>query len=203
MNGNILQYSFSNRVYMFFCFIRTKLFYRNARLIRFPFDIRNARDIELGKNFTCGRGCRIEVCYNPGEEAEKKIRIKIGTFLRIGDYVHIACNQSLIIGDNVRIGSKTYISDINHGNYDDNTIFDVKCTVAGRPLISHPVIIGNDVWLGESVCVLPGVTIGDGAIVGALSCVTKSIPPYSIAVGNPARIVKQYNFLTKCWERIK
>lgn len=58
---------------------------------------------------------------------------------------------------------------------------------------NYKVIIGNDVWLGYNVCVKEGITIGDGAIIGAKSLVTKDIPPYSIAVGIPARVIK-YRF---------
>lgn len=55
------------------------------------------------------------------------------------------------------------------------------------------LVIGNDVWIGANVVVLRGVTIGDGAIIGAGSVVTKDVPPYSIAVGNPAKVIK-YRF---------
>ena len=54
----------------------------------------------------------------------------------------------------------------------------------------RPVIIEDDVWIGARVCILPGVTIGHGSVVGACAVVSKSIPPYSVAVGNPARVVK-------------
>jgi acetyltransferase-like isoleucine patch superfamily enzyme len=72
---------------------------------------------------------------------------------------------------------------------------------------SKPIFIGNDVWIGANVTILDGVTIGDGAIVGAGSVVTKNILPYSVAVGNPAKVIKfrftieQINFLTnlKWW----
>lgn len=53
-----------------------------------------------------------------------------------------------------------------------------------------PVTIEDDVWLGARVCILPGVTIGKGSIIGACAVVSKSIPPYSLAVGNPAKVVK-------------
>ena len=63
-----------------------------------------------------------------------------------------------------------------------------------RPLISKGcVVIEDNVWLGDNVCVLPGVTIGKGSVIGANSVVTHSIPPYSIAVGTPAKIVLKDN----------
>lgn len=53
-----------------------------------------------------------------------------------------------------------------------------------------PVYIGNDVWIGSRVTILPGVTIGNGAIIGASAVVTKDVPPYAVACGNPAQVVK-------------
>lgn len=63
--------------------------------------------------------------------------------------------------------------------------------IGGRPLLQapRPVRIGNAVWIGDSVIVLGGVTIGNGAVIGAGSVVTKSVPDYAIAVGNPAKVV--------------
>lgn len=52
-------------------------------------------------------------------------------------------------------------------------------------------IVGNDVWIGQKAVILPGVKIGDGAIIGAYAIVAKDIPPYTVAVGNPARVVKK------------
>ena len=56
---------------------------------------------------------------------------------------------------------------------------------------AYPITIGNNVWIGAQVCVLPGVTIGDNTIIGAGSVVTKSIPANVLAVGNPCRVVRQ------------
>ena len=63
-------------------------------------------------------------------------------------------------------------------------------------------MIGEGSWLGTKVTVVGNVHIGKHCVIGANSVVTKNIPDYSIAVGIPARVVKQYNFETKCWERI-
>jgi acetyltransferase-like isoleucine patch superfamily enzyme len=56
---------------------------------------------------------------------------------------------------------------------------------------ARPINIGRNVWIGFDACVLPGVTIGEGAVVGAKSVVTQSIPPFTIAAGNPARIIRE------------
>lgn len=194
------KYSISNKIYMFICFLRTRLFYRKARIIRFPFDIRNKRHISLGKNFTAGRCCRLEVCNK--YLANKEICLKIGDGVQINDFVHIAAYQQVEIGNHTLIASKVFISDINHGSYKEEAFFDLSITPEKQTLSSAPVCIGDYVWIGESVCVLPGVSIGEHSVIGALSSVTKSIPPYSIAVGNPAKVIKQYNFQTQSWQRV-
>lgn len=200
MKANFKQYTFSNQIYMFFCLIRTKLFYPQAKIIRFPFDIRNSKNIKIGKGFTTGRMCRLEVA--PDAAKGNKICMEIGENVRLNELVHIAALECVKIGNNSAIGAKSFISDLNHGNFAEGEIFDINQPHAQREIFAKPVIIGNNVWIGESVCILPGVNIGDGCIIGALSNVTKSIPSYSIAVGNPARVVKKYNFDTKCWERV-
>ncbi|MBR4243334.1 MAG: hypothetical protein IKR98_05525 [Bacteroidaceae bacterium] len=61
-----------------------------------------------------------------------------------------------------------------------------------RPIVSKgPVVIEDNVWIGEMACIMPGVTIGRGAIVGANAVVTHDVPPYTLVAGNPARIIKQ------------
>jgi acetyltransferase-like isoleucine patch superfamily enzyme len=179
-------------------FVYTKLFFSNARLIRLPFDIRNKRYIKIGDHFTTGFGCRIEAF--PLNDSNK-VCIEIGENVQINDFVHIGAVGSIKIGNNVLMASKIYISDHNHGSYDNQLSDDPLSIPIDRLPICKPVEICNNVWLGESVCVLPGVTIGEGSVIGAMSVVTKNIPAYSIAVGNPARVVKQYNFQNKNWEK--
>ena len=86
------------------------------------------------------------------------------------------------------------ISSENHG-------VDPDLEYVDQPLISKPVTIGDGCWIGEKVCILPGVTIGKKCIVGAGSVVTKSIPNFSMAVGNPAKIIKHYDFDKHKWEK--
>ena len=179
---------------------KTKLLYPNARIIRFPIDIRNKKNIDLGKNLTTGIGCRIEGF--PISDACEVV-LKFGENVQMNDYVHITAAKSVEIGDNVLMASKIYISDCSHGSYlgDSNDSSPLTSPI-DRPLSVKPVKIENNVWLGEYVSVLPGVTIGQGTIVGANSVVSKSLPPNVIAVGSPAKPIKKFNFETNQWERI-
>jgi virginiamycin A acetyltransferase len=76
-------------------------------------------------------------------------------------------------------------------DYFQRTILGSSIRIAGHK--KGDIVIGNGVWIGDSVIVLSGVHIGDGTVIGAGSVVTKSIPPYAIAVGNPAKVIK-YRF---------
>lgn len=192
------KYSFSQFLYLFTCKIRGYFLFPNARIIRFPIDVRGKKYMKVGNNFTTGKGCRIEA-YPLSNE----ITIHIGDNLQINDYVHITAVQNITIGNNVLIASKVYISDCSHGNY-SGSIHDSSPIIppSDRSLVAKEVIIEDNVWLGEFVSVLPGVKIGQGAIIGANSVVTKDIPSNVIAVGIPAKPIKQFNFTTHKWEKI-
>lgn len=178
----------------------TKLFYPQAKIIRLPFDIRNKKNIQIGNNFVTGTCCRIEAypLHN-----EKEICITIGDNVQINDFVHIGAVGKIVIGNNVLMASKVYISDHNHGSYDSSNSDFPMSDPMSRQRVMKPVIIHENVWIGESACVLPGVEIGKGSIIGALSVVTKNIPDFCIAAGNPARVIKKFNFDTNIWESVK
>jgi acetyltransferase-like isoleucine patch superfamily enzyme len=183
---------------LFKSWLFTKIFYNSARLIRLPFDIRGRKYIKWGDNFSAGSGCRFEAYPIDGN-----VVLKIGNNVQIHDYVHITATSKVIIGDDVLMASKIYISDTLHGSYSG----DIKDSSPFLPprdrlLFSKPVIIANRVWLGEFVSILPGVTIGEGTIVGANSVVSKDLPANVIAVGIPAKPIKRFNFDTKKWELI-
>jgi lipopolysaccharide O-acetyltransferase len=99
----------------------------------------------------------------------------------------------------VLIASGVFISDHNHGAYSGPSVSSPLVPPAERPLQVLPVVIEDDVWIGEQVCILPGVRVGKGAIVGAGAIVTKSLPPYTIAVGAPAKVIKRFDFDANAW----
>ena len=114
--------------------------------------------------------------------------IRIGKNCNFGDFVHITAINKIVIGDNVLTGRWVTITDNSHG---DTQLENLKTAPIKREWVSKgPVIIGNNVWIGDKATILPGVTIGDGAIIGANSVVTSDIPSYCVAGGNPAKIIK-------------
>jgi carbonic anhydrase/acetyltransferase-like protein (isoleucine patch superfamily) len=119
--------------------------------------------MEVGKGFTTGVGCRLEA-YPEGMSKT----LFIGRDFQMNDYVHITAMESVKIGNNVLFASKIYISDCSHGSYsgdfNDSSPLEIP---KDRKMFSKPVVIGDNVWLGEFVSVLPGVSIGKGSIVGA------------------------------------
>ena len=187
------DYSFGLKVRTFFDLIYTKLFFRHARLIRRPIYIRGKKGWHYGKGLTTGHGCRIDA-------SNKKTTLKIGENARIGDYVHINAEENVVIGDNVLIASKVFISDASHGNYSNDNQSNPLVAPSERELIKKPVFIGNNVWIGENVVILGGTTIGNGCVVGANSVLTgKDYPDNSIIVGIPARVIKRFDVSTKKW----
>lgn len=91
------------------------------------------------------------------------------------------------IGERVLIGYRTCIYSANHA------VPAGQRRIFGAGSIERPVVIENDVWLGANVIVLPGVRIGEGAVIGAGSVVTRNIPPMTVAAGNPARVIRERN----------
>ena len=191
----VQRYGFLGTVRLIRDVLLSKLVSTNVRLIRYPYYFRGQSFIRFGIGFTSGVGLRIDAF---GDQSNQVI---FGNNVELGDYVHIGALESVIIGDNVLMASKVYISDHDHGVYQGrgDKISPAWQIQSEKPLQIAPVHIGNNVWLGENVCVLKGVHIGENSIIGAASVVTKSIPANSIALGAPARVVKQYDIALKEW----
>ena len=110
-------------------------------------------------------------------------KIYIGNNVNISDFSTVYASNQVNIGNNTLIANYVGIIDADPGVSRSELI-------RKQPLVEKPIFIGNNVWIGDGVTVLKGVTIGDGAVIGAGSVVTNDIPPYSIAVGNPAKVKK-------------
>lgn len=129
-------------------------------------------------------------CFDNGE-------IQIGTNFSATEYLRLTSKNKVTIGDNVLLGSSVTILDCNHGMNPE-----VVKGYNRQEMLLDEVHIEDGVWCGDHVIILPGVTIGQHSIIGAGSVVTKSIPEYCIAAGNPAKIIKRWNFDSKSWKRI-
>lgn len=174
----------------------TKLYFPQARLVRWPSVIRGRKFIKIGSNFVCGYGCRIDAFQTEGRSP----RLLIGKNVQLNDHCHIACAQLVKIDDFVLVASRVFITDHNHGCFNDEKQFSVP--VKDRDLSYSPVHIKRNVWLGEGVIVLPGVVVGEGSIIGAGAVVTKDVPSNSLAVGNPARVIKVFDESLSCWVKV-
>lgn len=192
-------YGFLNSIGLLRSLKFSRLFFSGAKIVRYPIYIRNKSSIKFGRGFITGRYCRIDAF--PGNKGKKNI-IEFGENCQINDFVHIAAVDMVKIGNDVLIASRVFISDHNHGSYSGHVQSSPNTVVTKRELVSSVVKICDNVWIGEGVSVLPGVTIGRSSIVASNSVVTKSIPEFSLCAGNPAKVIKQYNFNTKKWEKV-
>jgi acetyltransferase-like isoleucine patch superfamily enzyme len=119
--------------------------------------------------------------------------------LVIGDNTLIGIGNVVIgpvqMGNNIILAQNVVISGLNH-QYQD-----VALPIYQQDITTKKIIIEDDCWIGANSVVTAGVTIGKHSVIAAGSVVTKNIPPYSVAAGNPARVIKQYNFETREWGR--
>lgn len=194
------EYSILGMIQLAYWLCKTKLIDKKIRLIRFPIVIRGRKYINFGEKLTTGVGCRFE-CY-PGNDS-RKLKLSFGKNVQVNDYVHIVSMDSITIGDNVLMASHVFISDNSHGCYKgcDNDSSPLVPPIQ-REYLTAPISIGNNTWIGEGVIIMPGVTIGEGCVIGAHSVVSRDIPQYSIAVGSPARVVKRFVFENNRWEKL-
>lgn len=100
------------------------------------------------------------------------------------------------IGNDVMLAQNIVVSGMNHG-YED-----ISLPPSRQKDICKQIVIGDNVWIGANSVITIGVQIGKHSIIGAGSVVTKDIPAFSVAVGNPAKVIKQYNFSSEVWEKI-
>lgn len=179
--------AYYNKIYSYWIQNEFKRYGKNCSIKPFLL-LKGSQNIVIGDNVNIGYKCVFET-YNKYLDQEFTPIVQIGNNSNIGDDSHITCINKIYIGNNVLMGRKVFITDNAHGASKKELI---NIHANKRPLYSKgPVIIEDNVWIGEMVCIMPGVTIGYGSIIGANAVVTKDVPPFCVVGGNPARIIKQ------------
>lgn len=191
--GKLLPYRLYRRInskldFLYTCWVagEFKSFGLKSRFAR-PLYTRGMKKIDIGNGTWIAHHCELSAwesylgfSYDP--------HITIGNNCHIGPYNHITSCKSIEIGDGLLTGMYVIITDNNHGNM---TKDDFSQSPYERPLSSKGgVKIGKNVWLGDKVAVLGGVSIGNNVIVAANSVVTHDIPDNAIAAGAPAKVVR-------------
>lgn len=147
------------------------------------------RKITLYKPHNISVGSNVEIHKNAIIATHtNNAKIEIGNDVIVGEYCHITSINKITIENGVLLGKKCLITDNNHGDVD---LSSLMIPPSKRDIVSKgEVVIGKNVWIGDNVVVLPGVKIGESCVIGASSVVTKSLPPFSVCVGSPAKVIK-------------
>ena len=160
-----------------------------------------------GKKSLIRRRTRIDVFpYNKFELGENSVVEDFATVnngvgdVIIGDRTIIGIGNVIIgpvkIGNDVMFAQNIVVSGLNHG-YED-----VSLPPSVQKVNTAQITVNDNVWIGANSIITAGVSIGKHALIGGGSVVTKNIPEYTVAVGNPAKVVKKYNFELNTWERV-
>ncbi|WP_417620884.1 acyltransferase [Parasphingorhabdus sp.] len=139
----------------------------------------NSKRIFFSRNVSFGRAPRIECYLNP--ETNVTGTIIFGQNTSFGDYFHAGSIEKISVGANVLGGSNILLVDHNHGSPSKDIALKNGTPPRDRPLTTKgPIIISDNVWIGDSVIILGGVTIGEGAIIAANTTVRADVPPHTI-----------------------
>jgi acetyltransferase-like isoleucine patch superfamily enzyme len=178
--------------------IRRALFCLHSRLVHksaisFFSSYLNPRHIALGRRVSIGSDSLL-FPIRRYQDQQFDASITIGDGVYIGFHSQLHCIGALTIGTGSVISDYVYISDVAHGLSPlDGPIMQQRLTSKG------PVTIGAHCFIGYGVSVLPGVELGKHTVVAARAVVTRSFPPYSMLVGNPARCVKTFDTALGSW----
>jgi acetyltransferase-like isoleucine patch superfamily enzyme len=151
--------------------------------------------ISIGDNVRIGKNTDIYV--HPKDRDSKEFVLKIGNNVHVGSYNIIGARNSILLEENALLGPRVTI--VDHSHHYENVDAPIKSQEVTE---GGPVRLERDCWVGANVFILPNVTIGHHAVIGANSVVNRDIPPYSVAVGAPARVIKRYDFELKQWVKV-
>ncbi|MHB1177147.1 MAG: acyltransferase [Daejeonella sp.] len=151
---------------------------------------RTKMDLFPFKNFVLGNHSLIED-FATINNAVGDVIIGTRTLIGVGNVII----GPVTIGDNVILAQNVVLSGLNHG-YEN-----IDIAPADQKITTKQIIISDQVWIGANSVITAGITIGKHAVIGAGSIVTKDVPEFVVVAGNPARIIKKYNYDTKIWEK--
>lgn len=161
------------------------------RIHRIP----NPRSVFLGKHVTVLFNGRIEAVTRYNDKVFNP-KIVIDENVCIQQNLHLTCADCIHIGKNTAIAANVTITDIIHP-YED-----INLSIEKQDIEVKSVEIGQDCKIYNNAIILPGITIGKHCVIGANSVVTKDIPDYSVAVGIPAKVIKQWSTSTNKWVKM-
>lgn len=156
------------------------IIYRSVRQDLPPFNLFELGDYSVVEDFSC-------------------LNNAVG-HLTIGHHTRIGLHNTLIgpveIGNHVNLAQNVTVTGLNH-------VYEAThLRIDEQGVETHLVTIEDDVWVGANAVILPGITIGKHSVIGAGSIVTRNVPPYSVCIGNPARVVKRYDQEQKQWVKV-
>jgi len=156
--------------------------------------INRPRFVQVGNHVRIKRNTSINL--HPRDKKSKEILLFLGDHVIISEGCFISACNRLVIEENVGVSPNVMIID------NSRILGNVGLPSKEQDLKIGYVHIGADSWIAYGACILPNVTIGKHCIIGALSVVNKDIPPYSLAVGSPAKVVKRYDFDRGEWVKV-
>lgn len=184
MNTLYKIYSFISKFILSICHVSSG----KCALVRLPFYIKGGRRISIGDGCFIGKGAKL-YSYGSGDKGQ----IIIGNNFCAQTNLMISSIDKVTIGNHVLLGSNVMINDNDHLVSPEEGPYSV---------VADSITIGDKTWIAQNVCILKGVHIGKACVVGAGSIVTRDIPDYHMAAGNPARIIKKWDFEKNKWVKV-
>ena len=149
--------------------------------------------MHIGSGVLIRPGARLEAVET---SSQKPPELRIGKNVNIEQNVHIVCHSRIVIGNDVSITGHCAIVDVTHPYEDVSNPVKIGSRILSE---QSSVEIGDGTFLGFGAVIMPNVRIGTHCVIGALSVVTRDMPDYSVAAGNPARILRRYDAASKEW----
>ena len=175
-------------LYTGYCSAKLKSIGKDSIIEPYLLALTGGKYISIGDDTRIDRGTQLSAYSHFGDQ-DFTPEIRIGNGCGIGANSHLSAVNGIFIGNNVRMGKEILITDNAHGA-SRRELLDQSPRL--RPLYSKgPVIIEDNVWIGEKASIMPGVKIGKGSIIAANSVVTHEVSPYCVVGGNPAKVIKQ------------